>query len=251
MFSKQDRTQNRRERRSEVTATGRVRPRSRLSYANVTASLALFVALGGTAAAAVTLPRDSVGAPQIRKDAVRSPEIRSQAVRSSEIQDESIKFADVASGTATALRGDLHIAENKNKSLEPVPTCDDVDVRACPNFLTLELTADAGSRTVDPEPARNWLVQAKSDVLSLKEGVFINSCGLVDTTETGAKAVLDEVRVFDGGEEIALSAVVKKRAGNPTIAFRCTSQANGADADRVIPKDVKMTALEVGAVTGP
>ena len=121
MFSKQNRT---------VTATGRARPRSRLSYANVTASLALFVALGGTAAAAVTLPRDSVGARQIRtdavrspkisKDAVRSPEITKDAVRSSEIQDESIKLADVANGTATALRGDLHIAEDDNKSLEPV-----------------------------------------------------------------------------------------------------------------------------------
>jgi hypothetical protein len=31
------------------------------SYANVIASLALFIALGGTATAAVTLGRDSVG----------------------------------------------------------------------------------------------------------------------------------------------------------------------------------------------
>jgi hypothetical protein len=42
-----------------VTGTGRAQLRSRLSYANVTVSLALFVALGGTAVAAVTLPRDS------------------------------------------------------------------------------------------------------------------------------------------------------------------------------------------------
>ena len=45
--------------------------------------LALFVALGGTAAAAITLPRDSVGVVQIRADAVRSPEIQGDAVRSS------------------------------------------------------------------------------------------------------------------------------------------------------------------------
>ena len=237
-----------------------MRRRSRLSYANVTASLALFIALGGTAAAAVTLPRDSVGARQIRtdavrspeitKDAVRSPEITKDAVRSSEIQDKSIKLADVANGTATALRGDLNVAEDDNKGLQPVPTCGGLDLSVCPNFLTLELTAGTGSRTVGSEPARNWLVQAKADISSFKEVALVNLCGFVDTTETGPKAVLDEVRVRDS-EDIALSAVVKKRAGNPTIALRCTSQGGGGNVDRMIPKDVKMTALEVGAVTGP
>ena len=41
-------------------------------YANITATLALFVALGGTATAAVTLPRDSVTAREIAKNAVGS-----------------------------------------------------------------------------------------------------------------------------------------------------------------------------------
>jgi hypothetical protein len=37
------------------------RIRAKLTYANVTASLALFIALGGTGYAALTLPPDSVG----------------------------------------------------------------------------------------------------------------------------------------------------------------------------------------------
>jgi hypothetical protein len=45
---------------------------SRLSYANVVATLALFVALGGGAYAAATLPRNSVGRVQIKRDAVNS-----------------------------------------------------------------------------------------------------------------------------------------------------------------------------------
>ena len=48
------------------------RLRGRLSYANVTATLALFIALGGTSYAAITLPRNSVGAKQIRAGAVRT-----------------------------------------------------------------------------------------------------------------------------------------------------------------------------------
>ena len=58
---------------------------ARLTYANITATLALFVALGGTSYAALTLPRNSVGSSQIRKNAVGSSEIRRRAVGSSEI----------------------------------------------------------------------------------------------------------------------------------------------------------------------
>lgn len=43
------------------------RLRDRLTYANVTATLALFVALGGTGYAATQLPRNSVGKAQLRK----------------------------------------------------------------------------------------------------------------------------------------------------------------------------------------
>ena len=69
--------------------------RGRLTYANVTASLALFVALGGTSYAAITLPRNSVGPKQIRTNAVRSAEIR----------DRTIKLADISRSTRTSLRG--------------------------------------------------------------------------------------------------------------------------------------------------
>ena len=76
---------------------------ARLSYANVAATLALFLALTGTATAAVLLPRDSVGAEQIQADAVRSSEIQADAVRSSEILDESIVLTDLTPGARTAL----------------------------------------------------------------------------------------------------------------------------------------------------
>jgi hypothetical protein len=61
------------------------RLRGRLTYANVTATLALFVALGGTGYAAITLPRDSVGSKQLRANAVRSAEIRNNAIQTRDI----------------------------------------------------------------------------------------------------------------------------------------------------------------------
>jgi hypothetical protein len=52
------------------------RLRPRLTYANVTATLALFVALGGSSYAALQLPKASVGAKQLKKNAVSSPKVK-------------------------------------------------------------------------------------------------------------------------------------------------------------------------------
>ena len=51
----------------------RVRPR--LTYANVIASLALFLALAGGSYAAMRIPRNSVGTKQLKSNAVTSPKV--------------------------------------------------------------------------------------------------------------------------------------------------------------------------------
>ena len=45
--------------------------RSHLTYANVMATIAVFIALGGTSIAAVSLKKNSVGSTQLKKGAVR------------------------------------------------------------------------------------------------------------------------------------------------------------------------------------
>jgi hypothetical protein len=57
------------------------RLRPHLTYANVMATVAVFVALGGGAYAAVQLPKNSVKAKQIAKNAVRSPEVKNRSLR--------------------------------------------------------------------------------------------------------------------------------------------------------------------------
>jgi len=238
-------------------------PADHLSYANVIASAALFVALGGTGVAAVTLDRDSVGAPQIRSDAVRSSEIR----------DASIRAADIATRARTALRGELKVADDENADHLTVPTCDGSDLSACPNRLELALSSAAESnRQANPAPTqptepnpgpqvpdagRNWLVQARLHVsigrtpLAQPPSGAANRCGLVDTSATaGPKAVLDETQVGEtartSSENIALSAAVPKRLRNPSVALRCTSQTG----DRLTASFIRITALTVGTVTG-
>jgi hypothetical protein len=221
----------------------------RFSYANVTASLALFVALGGTAVAAATLPRDSVGSAQISADAVRSPEISSGAVRSSDISDGGIKLADVAAGARSDLVGDLLFAE-RDGSEQDARQCVGSDLSVCPDFLALPLASKSGARTVGG-PGRNWLVQARFVVAVGGTTGVLDTCGIVDTSESGPAAVLDSVQTFtktqSEEETMAFSAVVRKNAGDPTVAIRCTEQPG----DTVELSNTKLTAVEVGRVTRP
>lgn len=78
---------------------------SKVTYANVTATLALVVALGGTSYAAAQLPRNSVSAKQIKSDAVRTQEIKNGSVGSSDIGDGSVGTADLSAAALTDIRG--------------------------------------------------------------------------------------------------------------------------------------------------
>jgi hypothetical protein len=81
------------------------RIRSQLSYANVMATIGVFIALGGTSYAVAQLPRNSVGAEQIRARAVRGSEIKSGAIRSSDIANRSVALRDMSLGARRSLRG--------------------------------------------------------------------------------------------------------------------------------------------------
>jgi hypothetical protein len=73
--------------------------RGRLTYANVMATLALFVALGGASYAAIKLPPNSVTKKQITADAVRSSELAADSVDSSHITDGGVGGDDIANGS--------------------------------------------------------------------------------------------------------------------------------------------------------
>jgi hypothetical protein len=57
-----------------------MRIKAGLTYANVIATLALFLALGGGAYAAFKLPKDSVGSKQIKDDAVNSSKVKNRSL---------------------------------------------------------------------------------------------------------------------------------------------------------------------------
>lgn len=81
------------------------RLRPRLTYANIIASVALFVALGGTGWAVTKLPRNSVGSKQIRSKAVGRSELRSRAVSSRHLRSGAVSLGKLSRSARAALRG--------------------------------------------------------------------------------------------------------------------------------------------------
>ncbi len=71
---------------------------SRLSYANVIASIALFVALGGSSYAALHLPKGSVGPKQLQKNSVSSKKVKPGSLLKSDLKKSALKSLQGAQG---------------------------------------------------------------------------------------------------------------------------------------------------------
>lgn len=85
--------------------------RKQLSYANVMATLAVFIALGGGALAALRVPANSVGTKQLKRGAVTAIKVKAASLTGEDFKPHSLSSADLpllglaslqgASGTAT------------------------------------------------------------------------------------------------------------------------------------------------------
>jgi len=79
-------------------------PRPKLNYANVIATIALFVALGGAAVAA-GLPKNSVGTKQLKKGAVTTKALHNKAVTAGKIAPKAVTAGKL--GPFAVLPGNL------------------------------------------------------------------------------------------------------------------------------------------------
>ena len=71
-------------------------------YANVTATLALAVALGGTSYAAISLPAGSVGSKQLRTSAVTNSKLRAECRDVRQVRNGSLRARDFKAGQLPA-----------------------------------------------------------------------------------------------------------------------------------------------------
>ena len=81
--------------------------RRHLTYANVMATAAVFIALGGSSYAAVQLSKDSVRSKHIKNGQVKGPDLATNAVNTRSVKNGSLLSSDFKAGQAPAgARGD-------------------------------------------------------------------------------------------------------------------------------------------------
>jgi hypothetical protein len=79
----------------------------KLSYSNVVATAALFLALGGISYAAVELPRSSVGTRQLKNEAVSTAKTKDGAITRAKVADGAVVNSKIADGAVTGTKVNL------------------------------------------------------------------------------------------------------------------------------------------------
>jgi hypothetical protein len=78
------------------------RLRPRLTYANVVSTLCLFIVLGGSSYAAVTLTKNTVRSKHIKNGEVKRPDVAGNAIDSAKVRNGSLLNQDFAPGQLPA-----------------------------------------------------------------------------------------------------------------------------------------------------
>jgi hypothetical protein len=172
----------------------------RLSFANVTSALALFIALGGTSYAAIELPSNSVGREQIRTGGVGQSEVGARTIGKSEIRRSGVGRSEIATGGVA--QKELRVnsvgpGEIRNGRIAAEDLSD-----AAKNAVA-DLKAVAGgnaksvSRTTDPGV---YSVDLGQDVTACQVSATIAGAGAtpgIVTVTPGATANMLTVSTFD------------------------------------------------------
>jgi len=210
----------------------------RPSPAMAVALIALFVALGGTSVAVISLPKNSVGTKQLRKGGVTSPKLRDRAVRARDIANDTI----VGRKLRVATLGPREIAESK---LGTVPAA---TVAFSLNGLTqdkLKLTCPTGTVAASawcfeeaPRRPASWLA---ADLACANEGrklptlaELVGYYKLTQQVPSGGELTGDTAPM--GGQHVATVALNNTgtaveyidSAGNAQRAFRCIAGLTNA-----------------------
>jgi len=122
--------------------------RKRITFANVTSFLALFVALSAGSYAAVKLPANSVGSKQIKAKAVTSAKLGSKAVTSPKVAANAINGSNVAANALDGSKvkdGSLSGSDINLTTLGKVPSAASADTAGSAAIARLKAATGVGT----------------------------------------------------------------------------------------------------------
>ncbi|MEA2157448.1 MAG: hypothetical protein QOE11_3588 [Solirubrobacteraceae bacterium] len=214
----------------------------RSHYASVMATLAMFVALGGTSYAVIKLPRNSVGARQLRANAVTSAKIRNATIRAADLSPgaRSLRGPRGPAGPAGA-PGAAGAAGSTGAGAIIVRTRDALAARPDPGPASFTPVVSAIL------PAGRWLVVATTEItnITVPAGRDIFRCYItVDGADRGLGKVTDSGNGpgATSSSDVTLLEVVDK-AAPAAVSLRC-----GHDSQIGDPSDTRFDRSKLVAI---
>ena len=236
------------------------RARAQLTYANVIATSALFIALGGGAWA---LAKDSVGSREIENGSVRSQELKDDDVRGADIEANAVEGSDVIADSLTgadvnesgltaggALTGSLGNAGIADGAVDadaigalPVARLEiPRDASNCASQLTVAsgavvdipwaISSEAGGLAPIPPCATDVIVPVGGFYLTTVTVTWDTSGGAANVTleiERGSSVIAAETIPFSGGDQDHTVAMATSVAAGAPLRARL-SHDGGAGA---------------------
>jgi hypothetical protein len=213
-------------------------PRAKLTYANVVATLALFIALaGGTAFAATQmLPKNSVGPKQLKKGAVTPSKLA-----------KGSKASLVGATGATGPRGPQGPQGLKGEVGPTGPSTIYAGFHDEQQQISALLPAMSTVVTLKGLPAGPYAIQAKFQAKSYASSTDFTECILVAETDfdTGYQ-YLGDAEFGDFTAPFALQLVHTFPAAGGEVAIKCGHSKNEGSGANL--SDIKITAIKVGSI---
>lgn len=194
--------------------------RPKLTYANVVATLALILAVGGgTVYAAGKLKKNSVKSAQIAKGAVKQSELGKNAVTTLKIKDGTVNAKDLVTGLIPAVRTDV----TGSASVGVQPLLNPLEVTVPLNGTTTftpqagEVAAIAGEASFNSADAvagsPTCFARARiniSDAAGLVDALFLSTSSTSTTFATSVdRDAAGPIGLLSPGQPITLSATTE------------------------------------------
>ncbi len=184
------------------------RLRSQLTFANVTAVIALFVALGGGAYAATSLPKNSVGANQIKANAVTGAKIKNGAVTAAKIAPGSIGTVATATNATHATTADSATRAGNAETATRAASAETANRAATAETATRALTAESATRAASADAATHADSATDAD----------HATSADSATNAATAAVATEAKNLDGLPSSSFAPVTNFLSGSADLS---------------------------------
>ncbi len=186
--------------------------RPKLTYANVVATLALFIAIGGAGAFAATqLAKNSVGSKQLKKNAVITAKIKQEAVTAAKVKKGTLTGTQINAATLGTVPNATHAA-----SADSIPPAEAVHIIGAPGQPGFDGGAtNAPSELLSFPPAGFY--KDAFGIVHLEGVVKAGGTPVIFTLPRGYRPASGTIQVFEqskgGGVYIFGSGAAEVEAG--------------------------------------